>query len=145
MRGSLSVPYSREIDVYSFGILFWEILTGKIPFQELKENPNTCDKIEQMIIDGYRPSLDVLPNDISPCIIEIIKQCWNSKPSERPSLGKIISILTIILQLDISDENEIEKYLPIEKYILPLNLLAALMNSCQTQIFFLLILSSFFL
>ena len=112
LRGSLSVPYSREIDVYSFGILFWEILTGKIPFQELKENPNTSHNIEEMIIDGYRPSLDVLPNDIPPCIIEIIKQCWNSKPSARPSLGKIISILTIILQLDISDEQEIEKYLP---------------------------------
>ena len=112
LRGSLSVPYSREIDVYSFGILFWEILTGKIPFQELKENPNTCHNIEEMIIDGYRPSLDVLPNDIPPCIIEMIEQCWNSKPSSRPSLGKIISLLTIILQLDISDENEIEKYLP---------------------------------
>ena len=109
LRGSLSVPYSREIDVYSFGILFWEILTGKIPFQELKENPNTCHKIEQMIIDGYRPSLDDLPNDIPPCIIEMIEQCWNSKPSSRPSLGKIISVLTIILQLDFS---EIEKYLP---------------------------------
>ena len=112
LRGSFSVPYSREIDVYSFGILFWEILTGKIPFQELKENPNTCHNIEQMIIDGYRPSLDVLPNDIPPCIIEMIEQCWNSKPSSRPSLGKIISLLTIILQLDISDENEIVKYLP---------------------------------
>ena len=108
LRGSLSVPYSREIDVYSFGILFWEILTGKIPFQELKENPNTCHKIEQMIIDGYRPSFDVLPNDIPPCIIEIIKHCWNSKPYARPSLGKIISVLTIILQLDIYDENEIQ-------------------------------------
>ena len=111
LRGSLSVPYSREIDVYSFGILFWEILTGKIPFQELKENPNTCHKIEQMIIDGYRPSLGALPNDIPPCIIEIIEHCWDSKPSARPSLGKIISILTIILQLDISDENKIQKYL----------------------------------
>ena len=113
LKGSLSVPYSREIDVYSFGILFWEILTGKIPFQELKENPNTCHKIEQMIIDGYRPSLDNLPNDIPPCIIEIIKDCWNSKPSSRPSLGKIISILTIILQLDISDEQVVQKYLPV--------------------------------
>ena len=112
LRGSLSVPYSREIDVYSFGILFWEILTGKIPFQELKDNPKTCHKIEKMIINGYRPSLDNLPNDVPPCIIEIIKDCWNSKPSSRPSLGKIISLLTIILQLNISDEQEIQKYLP---------------------------------
>ena len=116
LRGSLSVPYSKEIDVYSFGILFWEILSGKIPFQELKNNPKTCDKIEKMIIDGYRPSLDVIPDDIPPCIIEIIKDCWNSKPSSRPSLGKIISILTIILQLDVSDEKEIEKYLPFVEY-----------------------------
>ena len=113
LRGSLSVPYSREIDVYSFGILFWEILTGKIPFQELKEDPHACNEIEQRIIGGYRPSLRALPNDIPPCIIEIIEQCWNSKPSARPSLGKIISILTIILQVDISDENEIQKYLPV--------------------------------
>ena len=36
MKASL-IPYSKEIDVYSFGILFWEILTGKTPFQELKK------------------------------------------------------------------------------------------------------------
>ena len=112
LRGSFSVPYSKEIDVYSFGILFWEILTGKIPFQELKENPKTCHKIESMIIDGYRPSLHMLPDDIPPCVIEIIKDCWHSKPSQRPTLGKIISILTIILQLEISNEEEIQKYLP---------------------------------
>ena len=109
LKGSFLVPYSKEIDVYSFGILFWEILTGKIPFQELKENPETC---ETMIIDGYRPSLDILPSDTPLCIIEMIESCWDSTPSKRPSLGKIISILTIILQLEISNEQEIQKYLP---------------------------------
>ena len=112
LSGSFSVPYSKEIDVYSFGILFWEILTGNIPFQELKENPETCDKIEKMIIDGYRPSLTILPADTPQCIISIIKSCWDSTPSKRPTLGKIISILTIILQLEISNEQEIQKYLP---------------------------------
>ena len=110
LRGSFSVPYSKEIDVYSFGILFWEILTGKIPFQELKEK-DTCD-IEKMIINGYRPPLDILPDDTPLCIIEIINDCWNATPSKRPTLGRIISILTIILQLNISNEQEIQKYLP---------------------------------
>ena len=112
LRGSFTVPYSKEIDVYSYGILLWEILSGKIPFQELKENPETCDNIETIIIDGYRPSLDYLPYNTPPCIIDIITDCWSPKPSSRPSLGKIISILTIILQLEISDKLEIQKYLP---------------------------------
>ena len=99
LKGSFSVPYSKEIDVYSFGILLWEILSGKIPFQELKENPETCDKVEQMIIDGCRPSLDILPDDTPSCIIEMMKDCWNPKPSSRPSLEKIMSILTIILAI----------------------------------------------
>ena len=116
LRGCFSVPYSKEIDVYSFGILLWEILTGKIPFQELKENPETCDAIEDLIINGYRPSLDFLPDDTPFCIIEIIKSCWNSKPKERPSLGKIISILTIILQFNISNELEIQLFLPSIEY-----------------------------
>ena len=111
LRGSFSVPYSKEIDVYSFGILFWEILTGKIPFQELKEKKDACD-IEKMIINGYRPPLDILPDDTPLCIIEIINDCWNATPSKRPTLGRIISILTIILQLNISNEQEIQKYLP---------------------------------
>ena len=111
LRGSFSVPYSKEIDVYSFGILFWEILTGKIPFQELKERKDPCD-IEKMIINGYRPPLEFLPIDTPLCIFGIINDCWNSTPSKRPTLGRIISILTIILQLNITNEQEIQKYLP---------------------------------
>ena len=109
LGGSFTIPYSKEIDVYSFGILLWEILSGKTPFQELKDKPR--DKIETMIIDGYRPQLNCIPNDTPSCIIKIMNECWNSKPNERPSLGKIISILAMVLQ-DITDEQDIQKYLP---------------------------------
>ena len=113
LRGSLFVPYSRKIDVYSFGILFWEILTGKIPFHELSDHSRTCNRIEEEIINGYRPSIDDLPHDVPEHITQIIQECWDPNPNFRPNFGKIISILTIILHLGISNDREIRHYLPI--------------------------------
>ena len=28
-------PYNRKVDVYSFGLLLWEMVTGRIPFENL--------------------------------------------------------------------------------------------------------------
>ena len=88
LKGSSIVPYSQSIDVYSFGVLVWQILSGKIPFYELKND------ITQQIISGYRPSVDDLPSDISEEIIEMIESCWHSNPKKRIGFEKIISILS---------------------------------------------------
>ena len=88
LKGSSIVPYSQSIDVYSFGVLVWQILSGKIPFYEIKND------ITQQIISGYRPSVDDLPSDIPEEIIEMIESCWNSNPKKRIGFDKIISILS---------------------------------------------------
>ena len=90
LKGSSIVPYSQSIDVYSFGILLWQLLSGKIPFYELEND------VENQIINGSRPSMNDLPSDIvkeHAEIVELIKACWDKNPRERPSFGKIISIL----------------------------------------------------
>ena len=69
LKGSSIIPYSLPIDVYSFGILLWQILSGKTPFYDLDF------KFEQ-IIEGYRPSIDDLPSVISKDITHLIKT-WN--------------------------------------------------------------------
>ena len=88
LKGSSIVPYSQSIDVYSFGILLWQLLSGKTPFYELDND------IKNQIISGYRPSVDDLPSDISEEIIPMIESCWNSNPKERIGFEKIISILS---------------------------------------------------
>ena len=90
LKGSSIVPYSRSIDVYSFGILLWQLLSGKIPFYELK------DDITKQIIEGRRPSIDDLPSDIPEEheeLVELMQACWDANPRGRPSFGEIISVL----------------------------------------------------
>ena len=49
------------------------------------------------IVDGYRPPLDALPDEIPSEIVEMIKACWSSKPLKRPSFCNIIGILCGVL------------------------------------------------
>jgi serine/threonine protein kinase len=52
--GALHVPYSAKIDVYSFGIVLWEIFAGQPPFADLLRNENAMTKI----CNGERPKLE---------------------------------------------------------------------------------------
>ena len=86
LKGSSIITYSQPI-VYSFGILLWQLLSGKIPFYDLKND------IKYQIISGSRPSVNDLPSDIAEEIVELLNACWDVNPSARPSFGEIISIL----------------------------------------------------
>ena len=90
MKGSSVVPYSQSIDVYSFGILLWQLLSGKTPFYHLKND------IKEQIVTGSRPSMNDIPSEIAEKhdgIVELIQACWDTNPRARPSFGEIISIL----------------------------------------------------
>ena len=102
LKGSSIVPYSQSIDVYSFGILLWQLLSRKIPFYELKND------ITKQIIEGHRPSIDDLPSDISEEIIQMIECCWNSNPKQRIGFEKIISILSPYFKGDFKFSNNVK-------------------------------------
>ena len=57
LKGSSVIPYSQPIDIYSFGILLWQLLSGKIPLYD-RENHD----ISEQIISGKKPSIDDLPS-----------------------------------------------------------------------------------
>ena len=69
LRGSLTVPYSSNIDVYSFGILFWEILSEMIPFKELTDNYSYVEAIE-MVLKGHRPAIHLVDKNYSSTVIQ---------------------------------------------------------------------------
>ena len=96
LKGSSIVPYSQSIDVYSFGILLWQLLSRKIPFYDLENESN----VAELIISGYRPTIGDLPSDIPEEIIRMIISCWNSNPKRRIGFEKIISIISLYFKGD---------------------------------------------
>jgi serine/threonine protein kinase len=79
--------YTNSADVYSFAIIFSEVLTGEMPFQGM---PQT--NLLQRIRNGERPPLpnvDYCPDYLS----ELINKCWATNPRERPQFPEICETL----------------------------------------------------
>ena len=76
---------NEKNDIYSFGMLLWEIYTETIPFDvklsELKK---------YILEEKYRPEVS---NEINKEIAELIRSCWDSEINKRPSSDKILSVL----------------------------------------------------
>jgi serine/threonine protein kinase len=60
---SIEGKYSRASDVWSFGILFWEIMTGGVlPYFDI---PTNREVIQEVVKGGYRlPKPDNCPDEI---------------------------------------------------------------------------------
>jgi hypothetical protein len=79
------LKYPFKSDIYSFGMVCYEILTGDIPFSNL--NPSD---IKKQVLDLGRPPL---PHQCPLLLKRLIKRCWSADPSKRPSFGEICAEL----------------------------------------------------
>ncbi|AES73444.1 serine/threonine-protein kinase STY13 isoform X1 [Medicago truncatula] len=85
-------PYNEKCDVYSFGVILNEILTGKHPYIETEYGPA---KIAMEVVEGkLRPTLPSRDDgEHLGELIDLIRLCWDGTPSTRPSFDTITRIL----------------------------------------------------
>ncbi|KAJ7312110.1 hypothetical protein JRQ81_006451 [Phrynocephalus forsythii] len=85
---SVNHQYNLASEMYSFGIVLWELATGKIPFAGCSPK----EVYEKVYEQKYQESVG---EDCPRYLRDIINQCRDFDPSKRPSAEDIVNRLLI--------------------------------------------------
>ncbi|KAK8880655.1 positive regulation of cilium movement [Tritrichomonas musculus] len=102
----LEKVYNHKVDVYSFSLIAYELITGNRPFSEYK----TVFKLQKAVSENVRPSVDMI-KEVS--IQNFLRTLWSNNPSDRPTFEQIVDEVLDIKYLNYFKikENEVNKYL----------------------------------
>ncbi|KAG1700120.1 hypothetical protein DVH05_011932 [Phytophthora capsici] len=81
-----SQKYSISADIYSFGVIVWEICEGSAPFKDL-----TPAQIPLAVVQERRRPI-ISPKTPLP-LRDLIQRCWQHEPTHRPTAAEVVGIL----------------------------------------------------
>jgi len=86
-----SRSYDEKVDVYSYGIVVFEMFAREPPFED-----KAREEIEQLVKKGARPSLEAVPQELPQELKDIMLSSWAQNPMDRPPFGNIIQALSSV-------------------------------------------------
>jgi serine/threonine protein kinase len=79
--------YTKAADIYSFGIIMYEVISGLPPYHKISHDNNLAIKI----CKGLRPRFNI---KVPQMIVRLIKECLDANPLNRPKAGEIKETLS---------------------------------------------------
>ncbi|KAK3234052.1 hypothetical protein CYMTET_55678 [Cymbomonas tetramitiformis] len=85
-----------KVDIYSFGIVMWELWTNEVPHADLEEI-SLLGKI--LTENAYRPKVPDCDNHQAPADgwSELMQHCWAENPENRPTFSEVSQKLSEML------------------------------------------------
>ncbi|KAM0944103.1 putative protein kinase TKL-CTR1-DRK-2 family [Dioscorea sansibarensis] len=85
-------PSNEKCDVYSFGVILWELATLRMPWSGM--NP-----MQVVGAVGFQDRRLEIPKEVDPLVAKIIWQCWQKDPNLRPSFVDLTTALKSLQRL----------------------------------------------
>ncbi|XP_067908965.1 fibroblast growth factor receptor 2-like isoform X5 [Heterodontus francisci] len=100
--------YTHQSDVWSFGVLMWEIFTlGGSPYPGIP-----VEELFKLLKEGHRMDK---PANCTNDLYMMMRDCWHAIPSQRPTFKQLVEDLDRILTLS-SSADYLDLSAPLEQY-----------------------------
>jgi len=78
--------YNEKVDVYSYGVVLWEILSGAEPYEGL----GRVEAAISVVTTGRRPAMQP---EWDASWQNLMSWCWQESPTQRPSFAEVLDFL----------------------------------------------------
>ena len=82
--------YGPSADVYSFGIVMWEIASRDEPWKNVHSTSFLMNALLDLIRSGERPEIK---DDWPILYVELMKRCWATDAAVRPTFAQVATLL----------------------------------------------------
>jgi serine/threonine protein kinase len=90
-----NTPYTQKGDVYSFGIIMWELFTEQRPYSTTDNTSGDMGdwgnvmNLGFQVCSGARPDLPEVASEKEQEYINLMVKCWDGNPEARPTFTDI--------------------------------------------------------
>uniref|UniRef100_A0A3B3QWM7 Fibroblast growth factor receptor n=1 Tax=Paramormyrops kingsleyae TaxID=1676925 RepID=A0A3B3QWM7_9TELE len=100
--------YTHQSDVWSFGVLLWEIFTlGGSPYPGVP-----VEELFKLLKEGHRMDR---PSTCTHELYMMMRDCWHAVPSQRPTFKQLVEDLDRILVMS-SNQEYLDLSMPLDQY-----------------------------